>query len=298
MILCDAHADTLYEMGVNGNKKPVVTEHTLRKGGVSLQVMALWTGHLGNLGDVEGIVAKELAAFDQLLKQGYQQVFSPADAKEDALSVMLSIEGGEVFERGLQTVEFWYQRGVRMAALVWNNVNTLGTPAKLNPRDGLTDYGLLVVKEMQRLKMAVDASHLNEQGFYDLFLKTHVPPLASHSCCNALNPHFRNLTDEQLRLLIQNGGYVGVNFYPAFLSGETATLDDVANHIDHICQMGGEHIVGFGSDFDGIEKVPIGLESPAEFPSLLSRLQERGYSDKSIRRIAGQNLIDYFARIS
>ncbi len=298
MLLSDTHCDTLYEIGVQGNSNTAVTQKNLEEGGVTLQVMAMWTGRDGNKGDVDGIIKKELAAFHQLLKQGYTQVLSPAEQKEGQVSIMLSIEGGEVFEPGLYTVEEYHRLGVRMAALLWNNENKIGFPAKAQTSQGLTDYGLEVVKEMQRLHIAADVSHLNDQGFYDIFLKTHRPPMASHSNCRSLRNHFRNLTDDQIRLMIQNGGYIGINFYPYFLTDDRAALENVVQHIDHVCQLGGDQIVGFGSDFDGIEIAPIGLEGPEKFPDLLALLKKRGYSQEAIERIAGQNLIDYFNRIA
>ena len=218
MWICDTHSDTLYAMGVQHAKELMITPQRLRQGGVTLQTFALWTGSKGNQGDVNGIVAAEMAAIPALLAAGMRQVDDPAQAQEGESSFMLSIEGGEVFESGLETVAQWREKGVRMAALLWNNENALGHSAKSGSTQGLTSYGLQVVREMQRLHMAVDTSHLNEAGFYDIFAKTHVAPMASHSCCRALCDHFRNLTDEQLRLMIRQGGYVGINFYPAFLN--------------------------------------------------------------------------------
>ena len=123
--------------------------------------------------------------------------------------------------------------------------------------------------------------------------------MASHSCCTALRNHFRNLTDDQLRLMIREGGYVGVNFYPYFLTDNgKADIGDVVNHIDHICQLGGADIVGFGSDFDGIECTPVGLEHPGHIPALIDALRARGYDDAAIRGIAGENLVKYYNRIS
>jgi len=300
MLICDTHCDTLYALGVQNNPNPDVTPEKLRAGGVSLQCMALWTGRKGLAGDYQGIVCQELQALAQLNEQGYIQVDDPSQAQEGQLSILLTVEGGEVFEAGLETIPFWREKGVRMAALTWNNPNRIGFPAKGNHSQGLTEYGVAAVKEMQRLGIAVDTSHLNEQGFYDLFQKTHKPPMASHSCCRALCDHPRNLTDQQLKLLIANGGYVGVNFYPAFLTDDTdeCSLHDVVFHIDHICQLGGARHVGFGSDFDGIELYPKGLRDPRDLPRLLEALFKRGYTQQDIEAIAGQNLLDYFRRIS
>ena len=297
MILCDTHADTLYEIGVKLQQKPKVTAQSLKTGKVSLQVLALWTGPDDHQGNVQDIIAKEKSAFHLLLDQGFNHIKEPGKAEEGKLNLMLSIEGGEVFEGGVQTVRDYADIGVRMAAIVWNNLNALATPAKLNATDGLTDYGFAVVNEMQKYHMAVDVSHLNERGFNDLFLRTNAPPLASHSCCRSIYDHFRNLTDQQIRLLIQNGGYIGLNFYPAFLTGQSASLYDIYHHIDYICQMGGARHVGFGSDFDGIESTPEGLDSPADFPALIDYFRSRGYSETDIEYIAGKNLVNYYARV-
>lgn len=300
MFIADTHSDTLYAMGVHHAPadKLSITPARLREGGVTLQTFALWTGGKGNKGDVDGIVTAELNAIPTLLDAGLRQVDDPADAKEGESCFMLSIEGGEVLEKDVSQVAQWREKGVRMAALTWNNENRIGHPAKSGSTEGLTDYGIQVVKEMQRLGMAVDTSHLNEAGFYDIFARTDLPPMASHSCCRALCDHFRNLTDEQLKLMIREGSYVGVNFYPHFLSADGhADCELIAQHIDHICQLGGDKIVGFGSDFDGIECTPDDLRHPAEIPNLINALRRRGYSDAAIAAISGGNLLDYFKRI-
>ncbi len=301
MYIADTHSDTLYAMGVQHAPadRLMITPERLRQGGVTLQVFALWTGGKGNKGDVAGIVQAELSQVPGLIAAGLRQVTDPADAKVGEQCFMLSVEGGEVFEPGLHTVQLYRDKGVRMAALLWNNENALGYPAKSGDKRGLTDYGLQVAREMQRVGMAVDVSHLNEAGFYDLFAKTDRPPMASHSCCRALCDHFRNLTDEQLRLMIREGGFVGVNFYPHFLSEDgRADAALVARHIDHICQLGGAEIVGFGSDFDGIETTPDNVRHPGDIPNLLDELRRLGYDDAAIAGIAGENLKRYFARIA
>ena len=298
MFIADTHSDTLYAIGVHNAKNTMISPARLAEGGVTLQVFALWTGAKGNKGDVAGIVSAEMSAVPGMIAAGLKQVDDPAQAKEGEHSFMLSVEGGEVFEKDLSTIAYWREKGVRMAALVWNNENRIGFPAKGGSTQGLTDYGIQAVKEMQRLGIAVDTSHLNEAGFYDLFAKTNLPPMASHSCCRALCDHPRNLTDEQLRLMIREGSYVGMNFYPWFLSNEgKADLQRVVEHIDHICQLGGEKIVGFGSDFDGIECVPEGLEHAGKMPALIDALKARGYDNATIEGIAGKNLLTYYSRI-
>ncbi|MCR4884344.1 MAG: membrane dipeptidase [Clostridiales bacterium] len=300
MFIADTHSDTLYAIGVSNTPQQelMITPEKLRKGGVSLQTFALWTGRDGNRGDYEDIVRKELAARKVFEDAGIHQVDDPACAKDGENAYMLSVEGGEVFEKGLEAVDEFRNLGVRMTALVWNNENAIGYPAKSGEKKGLKAYGLNVVRKMQSCHMAIDTSHLNEAGFWDIFHHTNVPPLASHSCCMSLCHHFRNLTDEQIRAMIRDGGYIGINFYPAFLSENgTCDVDRVAEHIDYVCQMGGEHIVGFGSDFDGIETAPKNLTGADEVPNLLEALRRRGMPEDAITGIAGGNLLAYFSRI-
>ena len=299
MFIADTHSDSLFNLARGMKLSEIdITPARLREGGVTLQTFALWSGPKGPAGDYNALAEAEYAARQQFIDAGIPQVDDPSEAADGKPHFLLSLEGCEVFQDGLEKVAFWRERGVRMGAPVWNNENALGTPAKKNPSDSLTDYGVKVINEMQRQGIAVDVSHLNEQGFYDLFRKGSRPPMASHSCCRALCDHFRNLTDDQIRMMIQYGGFIGVNFYPAFLSEDKqANVETLAQHIDHICQLGGAEIVGFGSDFDGIELYPDGLRHPGQMGNLIEALRDFGYSDDAIEKIAGQNLIEYFARI-
>ena len=120
------------------------------------------------------------------------------------------------------------------------------------------------MREMNRKGVLCDVSHLNEAGFWDVIEHSTLPPVASHSNARALCEHTRNLTEAQIRAVIEKKGYIGVNFYSAFLAnGRAATLEDVYRHVDAILQLGGEDVVGFGSDFDGIDAWPEGLANPA-----------------------------------
>ena len=297
MRICDAHADTLYNLVTVPGKANDLTMERLKKGDISLQTLAMYVGPKAPLEEVEALFDRMLAAFEDLKRQGWTQAFDPDEAVDGETRFMLSIEGCEVFARGLDVIQRYRDLGVRMAAVTWNHENALGTPHCVNATDGLKPYGLEAVKEMQRLKIAVDVSHLNEAGFYDILNKTDVPPMASHSCCRAIRDHSRNLTDRQLRDLFGAGGFVGLNFYPSFLGTGPCTLDTLVDHYDHLLRMGGEGKIGFGSDFDGIETKPEGLDNPEDFPNLLDALRRRGYSEENIESIAGEGLIGYFKRI-
>jgi membrane dipeptidase len=187
--------------------------------------------------------------------------------------------------------EFMAKARLRMIALTWNFENEIGYPAVGGEKKGLKPFGFELVRAMDAAGVRADVSHLNEAGFWDLMDKAELAPIASHSDCRWLCDVPRNLTRDQVRALVQRNGYIGINFYSDFLRADgPATLDDVVRHIDQICELGGEHILGFGSDFDGIERWPEGLANPADFPTVLDALRRRGYSETTLEGIAGLNL--------
>ena len=296
MLICDTHCDTLYRRVRYPDEAPDVTMERPNDGGISLQTLALFVGGDPRPETVRRLFDGMLAEFERLKDAGWVQAFDPRDAEGGRVKVMLSIEGCEIFGTSLEAIAEWRDRGVRMAAITWNHLNALGTPAKINATDGLTPFGRQAVREMARIGMVPDTSHLNERGFYDI-LEMGIVPLASHSCCRALCGHARNLTDDQLKALFQAGGYVGLNFYPWFLSNDgRCTLDTLADHMLHMLELGGEGMVGLGSDFDGIEvKVP-GLEHPGHLPALFETFERRGITGEILEGIAGKNLLRYYER--
>ena len=299
MIICDTHCDTLYMRALQPEHTPCVTMDNLLRGGVSLQTCTLYAGNQGVSGHPHDKALAEYAAFERLEKtEGWAKVDSPLEAEEGKVKILLSVEGGEIFEGSTARVEEFHARGVRMAALTWNNENEIASPAKGGSRDGIKPQGWTILKKMAELRMAADTSHLNEAGFWDLIDRHSQPPMASHSCASKLCPHFRNLTDDQIRAMVARGGWIGVNFYPRFLCEDGhAGVEDIVNHIDHMCQLGAAKHVGFGSDFDGIECTPYDCQSPADIPAILEALRRRGYGEAAIAYIAGGNFLAYYRRL-
>ncbi|MBS5585691.1 MAG: dipeptidase [Clostridiales bacterium] len=289
--VCDAHCDTLSHLVSGGTlENATVTPERLAAGGVSLQVFALFATYGRGIEPYEKARRMLSAAgeFPVPVLTGALPAALP-----DAPTGVFSIEGGEILQGSLERfAEFDAAARVRMIALTWNFENEIGYPAKNGPEGGLKPFGLSLVREMNRKGVLCDVSHLNEAGFWDVIEHSTLPPVASHSNARALCEHTRNLTEAQIRAVIEKKGYIGVNFYSAFLAnGRAATLEDVYRHVDAILQLGGEDVVGFGSDFDGIDAWPEGLANPADFPALLNFLAARGgYAPEVLEKIAGGNL--------
>lgn len=289
--VCDAHCDTLSHLVSGGTlENATITPERLAAGGVSLQVFALFATYGRGIEPYEKARRMLSAAgeFPVPVLTGALPAALP-----DAPTGVFSIEGGEILQGSLERfAEFDAAARVRMIALTWNFENEIGHPAKNGPEGGLKPFGLSLVREMNRKGVLCDVSHLNEAGFWNVIEHSTLPPVASHSNARALCEHTRNLTEAQIRAVIEKKGYIGVNFYSAFLAnGRAATLEDVYRHVDAILQLGGEDVVGFGSDFDGIDAWPEGLANPADFPALLNFLAARGgYAPEVLEKIAGGNL--------
>jgi membrane dipeptidase len=139
---------------------------------------------------------------------------------------------------------------------------------------------------MNNLGMLVDISHISEHGFWNVIDIAERPVIASHSCCKTLCGHPRNLTDEQIKALAQNGGSMGVTFVPRFVAPKEPTFQDLIDHIDHAVQLVGPNHVGIGSDFDGGGTL---IKDATVFPQFTEELLNRNYSEEDIHKILGEN---------
>ncbi|HHT91483.1 MAG: dipeptidase [Bacillota bacterium] len=209
------------------------------------------------------------------------------------MACFLGIEGGEALEGQLFNLRMFYRLGVRLLTLTWNHRNDLASGQGEGLHGGgLSLFGQAVVAEMNRLGMLIDVSHLNEPGFWDVLRLSKSPVLASHSNARALCDHPRNLTDQQIQALADQGGVIGVNFCPYFLKkDQPATVDDVVEQVMYLVNVGGIQCVGLGSDFDGIDQTPLGLEHYGKTMDLADSLMDRGLSADHVEKIMGGNLM-------
>jgi membrane dipeptidase len=250
--------------------------------------------------------------------------------RDGKFAALIGIEGGHAIEDSLRLLRDYYALGVRYMTLTHSNTNNwadssgdVDNPA-IEHHNGLTPFGRDVVREMNRLGMMVDISHVADKTFWDALEVSSAPPFASHSSCRAVSNIPRNMTDEMIVALANKGGVVDVNFGCEFVSQKSAdagmpymkriiaapddetrkalmeeykkaivraTLDDAVANIDHLVKVAGIGAVGIGSDFDGVECTPIGLDDVSKYPNLTRALLERGYSADDIRKIYGGNVL-------
>jgi len=254
--------------------------------------------------------------------------------KRHRIASLLGMEGGHAIENSLGALRVYYSLGARYMTLT-HNVNLDWADAALDTarHGGLTSFGREVVREMNRLGMLVDLSHVSPGVMSNALDVSEAPVIFSHSSARALVDHPRNVPDSILARLPKNGGIVMVTFVPAFVSQEVAdwekqaeenrkgleatvpdsaerkrrtdqwvseharpnaTVQQVADHIDHVRAVAGVDHVGIGSDFDGMDVTPVGLEDTSTFPVVFAELIRRGWSDADLKKLAGQNLLRVF----
>ena len=282
----------------------------LRAGQVGAQ---FWSVYIPMEAVEEGATRYQLEQIDiaRRLIRKYPDVFGQAYSVSDVerifgegrIASVLGIEGGHAIENSLGALRAYYDLGARYITLTHagnNDWADFGTDS--SEHGGLTEFGKEVIREMNRLGMLVDLSHTSPQTMNDVLDVAEAPVIYSHSSARALTDHRRNVPDQVLRRLPENGGVVMVTFVPVFVSEATrthtgpgdapgATLSDVADHIEHVRNVAGIDHVGIGSDFDGIEDTPVGLEDVSTFPALFAELSRRGWGEDDLQRLAGGNLL-------
>ncbi|MBK9166946.1 MAG: dipeptidase [Bryobacterales bacterium] len=238
-----------------------------------------------------------------------------AARRQGKIAALIGIEGGHAIEDNLGLLRNYYALGVRYMTLTHANSNLWADSSgdSRKPHNGLSAFGRDAVREMNRLGMMVDVSHVSDKTFRDALEVSRAPLLASHSSCRALSNIPRNMTDEMIVAMAKKGGVIQINFGCEFLSQKSAdtsswtnpalrnvtpkpqtvraTLADAVAHIRHVVKIAGIGAVGIGSDYDGVGCVPLGLEDNSKYPNLTRALLEDGFTAEEIRKIYGENLI-------
>ena len=218
---------------------------------------------------------------------------------DGVMAAILHIEGAEAIAPDLGNLDDYYDRGLRSIGPVWSRPNAFGSgvpfgfPGSPDQGDGLTEAGVELVRAMNRKKMLIDLSHLNEAGFWDVAHHSTAPLVATHSNAHALSASPRNLTNKQLAAMRESGGLAGLNFAAGFLREDGAKSPDTSievmiRHLDHLLEALGEDGVALGSDFDGAV-IPKAIGTAAGLPMLINAMESAGYGQKLIAKITHGN---------
>jgi membrane dipeptidase len=347
----DGHNDYAWEVRERAGKDPAKLDirnvrtdtmtdiPRLRQGGVGAQFWSVYvpaslagqqavTATLEQIDIVHRMIARypdDLAL--ALTADDVQRIFA-----EGKIASLIGMEGGHSIDSSLGALRMFARLGARYMTLTHSkNLPWADSATDTPEHGGLTVFGEEVIREMNRLGMLVDMSHVSEETMEDVLRVTRAPVIFSHSSARALCDHPRNVPDAIIRQLPKNGGVVMVSFVPGFTTPEASvwdtaqeaeqarletrspkdesamkaglsawmanhprpkvTVSQVADHVDHVRKLAGIDHVAYGSDFDGITSTPAGLEDVSTFPALTAELLRRGYTELEVKKVLGLNLL-------
>ena len=303
MLIIDGHTDAIldvhhgrrdfFERGSNGH----VDLPRLKEGGVGAVALALFTTD-DHVADATAHTRALLETFERLVTAGRGLVHARSasdierSAADGTVAAFATIEGGEAIGTSIDTLHEFRDGGVVLMTLTWNRRNAIARGVHGDGDDGLSDFGRDVVREMERIGMIVDVSHLSDRAFSDVLAAVTRPVVASHSNLRAICDHPRNLTDDQMRAIAERGGLVGLTFAGLFVDPkpEKVTIERVFEHLDRMIDLAGIDHVGIGTDFDGFAD-SYGLVMPdcTGLPLIARGMVDRGYSSDDVEKVMGRN---------
>lgn len=314
MFICDCHCDTLTELynknaSLYKNEQHFDIKRQIALGG-GLQFCAIYVPtevfrYQGGLRYTLCLLDKYNQEIKKLHENGIDvlQVRTAEDAGnvlKHKAATLLAIEEGGAIDGSLEALRCLYELGVRAMTLTWSNRNDIADGINEEATgSGLTLFGKQVVAEMNRLGMLVDVSHISTAGFWSVIETSSKPIIATHSNAKSLCSHPRNLNDEQIKALAQNGGLAGITFAGQFLEEDwrNACIESVYKHIDYMLNLiGNDDHIGFGSDFDGISHPPYNIQGVQDYKPLIEYLSKY-YSDETINKITHQNVINLLQKV-
>ncbi len=312
-ILIDLHNDIIERM-VNDTSYKLKYRHNynhtdiprMQDGGVDLQFFSIWvspsqyTNYFQQAQFMLNILNNELNQNTTTIALAKNWCQADSIIQQNKIAAAIGVEGGHHIENSIDKLIQLYDAGMRYMTITWNNSTDWAVSAQdsRSATVGLSEFGRQVIHTMDSLGIIIDVSHTGIKTIQDILQETQNPIIASHSGARALRNHYRNLYDWQIQDIANSGGVIGVVFYPYFLNGTSnASINDVIAHIDYIKNLVGIDYVAIGSDFDGIEVVPFGLEDTSKFPNLTEALFERGYTREEVEKILYKNFKRVFEQV-
>ena len=344
IMLIDTHIDVPYRLVEEWEDISTHTERghfdyeRAKKGGLDVPFMSIYVGasyqETGGAKDKADELIDMVYGFAQKWPDKYTMAFSVNDVKDlfgkGLISLPMGMENGAPIEDDINNLKYFYERGIRYITLChsrWNQIcDSSYDPDK--HWNGLSPFGIEVIEEMNRLGILVDISHVSDSTFYQVLNITRAPLVATHSSCRHFTPGFeRNMSDDMIKKLAENGGVIQINFGSFFVNGDhqkkmskawdkidrsnmtaeertayiekymidnevpVVQMEEVADHIDHVVKLVGIDYVGIGSDYDGVSNLPEGLTDVSMYPNLIKLLLERGYSEEDIQKIWSGNFL-------
>lgn len=217
------------------------------------------------------------------------------------MSAILTIEEGGILNNDISRLYELYNQGIRLMTLTWNHENCIGYPNSKEDvimQKGLKPFGVEVVEKMNELGMIIDVSHLSDGGFWDVLKYSSKPVIASHSNARSMCNHPRNLSDEMIKALADKGGIAGINLYPYFIrKNGKVTVEDIADHVWHMYQTGGEDFIAVGTDFDGFDEGELDIAHIGEIDKLYDTVKRRGLSERQMEKFWSGNAMRVLKQI-
>ena len=315
----DMHCDSLtWELveknGFYSNPRMHIDFKRLYKGEYLMQCFAVFMFYAR--GDLYNNTLRYIDIFKREMENNKNIISQVTNYKElmdnkskHKLSALLTIEEGGVIEGSIEKLEHLYELGVRMICLTWNFKNEIGYPNlqrnlkendyyKIDTVNGLTPFGIQVVKKMNELGIIIDTSHLSDAGFYDCIKYSTQPIIASHSNARAIHGYARNMTDDMILKLHENKGVMGMNYCPDFVSDNVKEnqIPDIIKHMKHIKELGCIDNLALGSDFDGID-TPVGMSDCTKTHDLKTAMLENGFTEEEVEKVFYKNFLRVFKQV-
>ncbi|WP_069871405.1 dipeptidase [Fusibacter sp. 3D3] len=306
----DLHADIFYDLtnqSLSGHEDTFNNRHydKMATGHIGGSIFVVWSDAKSKVTPSDFLEY----AFEQIAREmndPYAQMKVVLDShslfekwSDDKVKVIVGVEGIEAFGDSIMLLDTYYEKGLRHVGMTWNEQNAFATGVEGDPGRGLTLTGRKMVRKIQDKNMILDLAHLNERSFWDVLKCNQKPVMVSHSNSYALCPHKRNLKDEQIKAISDQGGIIGLTSVGSFLSQDLSkrNLETFAEHIEHIVDIAGIDTVALGFDYcDYIHKDYVGvegLENASKTMNLIEALQKRGFTSQEIQKIAHENALKF-----